>query len=150
MGSKHISKDLNAEIVRRCGSLRNLADKVGINYDTLYGKFAGRSEWKVYEAVKVAKVLGLNLTEFVRLTEGAEDGEPVQARRPYKPERGAVYENHGGGVFRCMTTPSKNLSGYYATMQNIKSGWTFQAIGIHRYQDGTIDWDYSTNGIFWR
>lgn|GEM_PF-6359968 len=77
MGSKHISKDLNAEIVRRCGSLRNLADKVGINYDTLYGKFAGRSEWKVYEAVKVAKVLGLNLTEFVRLTEGDGDGEPI-------------------------------------------------------------------------
>lgn len=78
MGSKHISKDLNAEIVRRCGSLRNLAYKVGINYDTLYGKFAGRSEWKVYEAVKVAKVLGLNLTEFVRLTEGVQNGESVQ------------------------------------------------------------------------
>lgn len=77
MVSKHISKDLNAEIVRSCGSLRNLADNVGINYDTLYGKFAGRSEWKVYEAVKVAKALGLNLTEFVRLTEGATDGEPV-------------------------------------------------------------------------
>lgn len=69
-------------------------------------------------------------------------------RRPYKPERGSIYSAHGGGVFRCMTTPIRNWSGYCATMQNIKSGWMFWAIGIHVYQDRTIDWDYSTNGRF--
>ena len=37
---------------------------------------------------------------------------------------------------------------YCAEMQNIKSGWTFIAKGIIRYNDGTIEWDYSVGGHF--
>ncbi|MBQ2147474.1 MAG: helix-turn-helix transcriptional regulator [Firmicutes bacterium] len=70
MGSKYICNDLMAEIVKKYGSLKDLSDHIGVSYDTLYSKFAGRSEWKVYEAVKVAKALGLNLTEFVEMIGG--------------------------------------------------------------------------------
>lgn len=66
-------------------------------------------------------------------------------RRSFKPERWTVYENHGGGTFRCLAVDQ-----YYnsAQMQNTRSGWTFQARGLHKYQDGTIDWDYSVGGQF--
>ena len=57
-------------------------------------------------------------------------------RRPYWPSRGAVYRNHGGGIGVC------------ARMENVESGWTFQANGIHRYPDGSIDWNFSTGGRF--
>ena len=31
---------------------------------------------------------------------------------------------------------------------NIASGWTLSAHGIVRYEDGTIEWDYSKGGCF--
>lgn len=33
-------------------------------------------------------------------------------------------------------------------MRNIATGWTLKAHGCGVYPDGTIDWDYSTNGYF--
>ena len=61
------------------------------------------------------------------------------------PETGVIYANAGGGNFRCLRG-----GGYTATalMQNIASGWTCVAHGIVRYEDGTIEWDYSTGGYF--
>ena len=38
--------------------------------------------------------------------------------------------------------------GHEAWMQNTVSGWTLVAHGITRYEDGTIEWDYSTGGGF--
>ena len=70
-------------------------------------------------------------------------------RRPYWPSRGAVYRNHGGGIFRCSSNAySNNWNGICARMDNVESGWTFQANGIHRYPDGSIDWNFSTGGRF--
>lgn len=70
-------------------------------------------------------------------------------RRPYWPSRGVEYKNHGGGVFRCKGTAFRsNWHGICAKMQNVESGWTFQANGIHAYQDGSIDWNFSTGGHF--
>ena len=63
---------------------------------------------------------------------------------PFLPEVGKVYENHGGGTFRCL----ENKCGTTAVMQNVKSGWTFTAHGCRRYGDDTIEWDYSTGGRF--
>lgn len=58
---------------------------------------------------------------------------------------GIVYENEGGGFFRCLRSdPTVDA----AIMKNIKSGWTFMAHGIGIYIDGRIDWDYSTGGRF--
>lgn len=60
-----------------------------------------------------------------------------------KPNVGTVYQNRGGGKFRCMDTFNGG-----AVMQNIESKWTFRANGVIQYEDGTIEWDYSTGGRF--
>lgn len=67
-------------------------------------------------------------------------------RRGFRPEVGGVYENEGGGTFRC--TALFHWLYNAAVMQNVKSGWTFRANGIGIYEDGRIDWDYSTGGHF--
>lgn len=59
------------------------------------------------------------------------------------PEQGMVYKNKGGGEFLCI----KGFAGN-AVMQNVASGWTFNANGIILYEDGSIEWDYSTGGHF--
>jgi len=66
-------------------------------------------------------------------------------RTKFTPEPGKTYRNQGGGVFRCI-----NYSRIFgeATMQNVKSGWTLRAHGCGLYEDGTMDWDYSTGGYF--
>ena len=37
---------------------------------------------------------------------------------------------------------------YKATLKNKKTGWTLVANGLGRYPDGSIDWDFSTEGHF--
>ena len=72
-----------------------------------------------------------------------------KGRRAFGPEKGKVYENHGGGTFICTSTPWRHMAtGVCAWMCNVKSGWTFCAKGIGIYPDGTIDWDYSIGGHF--
>ena len=56
---------------------------------------------------------------------------------------GAVYENKGGGFYKCLRTMPDG-----AVMRNQKSGWQFVAHVITMYEDGTIEWDYSTGGDF--
>ena len=67
----------------------------------------------------------------------------IDKSKPLAPEPGAIYRNAGGGVFRC-----ESANGTTAWMTNTKSGWHFQAHGCRRYFDGTIEWDYSTDGRF--
>lgn len=67
------------------------------------------------------------------------------SRKSFVPETGRLYENEGGGIFRCLQVD------YYrqtASMRNERSGWTFDAHGVGIYKDGRIDWDYSTGGFF--
>ena len=61
----------------------------------------------------------------------------------FSPVVGEVYENAGGGRFICRSSNGNN-----GRMQNILSGWDCTAHGIVRYEDGTIEWDYSTDGHF--
>lgn len=61
----------------------------------------------------------------------------------FTPVAGETYRNHGGGEFRCLEV-SLNM----ATFVNVKSGWTLNAHGVRKYSDGSIEWDYSTNGRF--
>ncbi len=69
------------------------------------------------------------------------------SRKPFTPEVGGLYENEGGGIFRCLYV-FEQLYKNAATMRNERSGWTFEAHGIGVYKDGRIDWDYSTGGQF--
>ena len=55
-----------------------------------------------------------------------------------------VYENKGGGKFLCL----KKIDESTYQMLNIKSSWMFIAHEITMYEDGTIEWDYSSNGYF--
>lgn len=61
----------------------------------------------------------------------------------FSPVVGEVYENAGGGRYLCRSSNGNN-----GRMQNIISGWDFTAHGIVRYEDGTIEWDYSNGGVF--
>ena len=65
-------------------------------------------------------------------------------RKKFTPVSGKVYENQGGGAFRCLWV----ISSGKAVMQNVVSGWTFNAHGCGIYENGNIDWDYSTSGYF--
>ena len=62
---------------------------------------------------------------------------------PFYPEKGVVYRNAGGGEYLC--TNASETTGWFI---NIVSGWSFKANGCRRYPDGSIQWDYSTDGGF--
>lgn len=73
--------------------------------------------------------------------------EYLATRKPLIVIRGEIYENAGGGVYLAETT------GNPAVLLNTKSGWRFTAYGIGIYEDGKIDWDHSSDGLFddaWR
>lgn len=61
----------------------------------------------------------------------------------FTPEKGKIYKNKGGGTFKCLRGFQGN-----AVMVNVLSGWTFKANGCLEYEDGSIEWDYSTGGHF--
>ena len=73
----------------------------------------------------------------------------MENRREYprrvRPSVGSVYQNAGGGRFRCTLVAD---DGEFAWMQNTASGWTCRCHNIVRYVDGTIEWDYSLHGHF--
>ena len=62
---------------------------------------------------------------------------------PFYPAAGRTYRNAGGGTYLC-----KSADGTEAIMVNIKSKWSLVAHGCRIYFDGSIEWDYSTNGCF--
>jgi len=68
-------------------------------------------------------------------------------RRRFTPEQGKVYENAGGGTYLCLR-PGGFMAEGSACMQNVRSGWTFTARGTAIYEDGRIDWDSSSDGVF--
>ena len=75
----------------------------------------------------------------------AEKRAYYATRKRISLKPGQIYENEGGGTFRCL---KEDYLSDVAIMQNIKSGWTFMAHGVGIYIDGRIDWDYSTGGRF--
>lgn len=66
-------------------------------------------------------------------------------RRPFDPKPGETYRNQGGGNYICEKISVWNG---LPRMRNTASGWTFDAHGVGIYDDGTIDWDFSTGGYF--
>ena len=72
--------------------------------------------------------------------------EKRQNPQRFAPQMGEVYENAGGGRYLC--TRSWDEDTWTARFLNTASGWELTAHGIVRYEDGTIEWDYSTGGGF--
>ena len=56
---------------------------------------------------------------------------------------GTVYRNRNGGDYLCRIVLRDG-----AIMTNTKSRWQCEAHIITLYDDGTIEWDYSTGGHF--
>ena len=68
----------------------------------------------------------------------------------FEPEVGQLYTNRNGREYRCLAvweTPNQNGK-HSARMLRVKDGWTLAAHGVMRYEDGTIEWDWSLDGYF--
>ncbi len=126
------------------------------------------------QAVNAAKVHAAETGKPVSVTARFDDGRDrevifkpdgtnekiwdIDRGQRMEPVIGQIYTNRGGGQYHCLNlmpghgawyhTASGGSSDTAAVFQNIKSGWTFTAVGIIRYIDGTIEWDHSTGGRF--
>lgn len=67
--------------------------------------------------------------------------------KPFRPKVGKTYRNHGGGEYICLDVSSAD-GRHYAIFENVRSGWNLRAVGVRAYSDGSIEWDYSTDGCF--
>ena len=67
----------------------------------------------------------------------------MKHRKPFVPKVGETYENEGGGRYLCLNYGVHNGK-VLPVMRNTVSGWTLYAHGVGIYDDGRIDWDYST------
>ena len=68
---------------------------------------------------------------------------------------GELYElhtdrpDHKGQVLECLRILTDDYySPYSAVVRSTITGWTMMVHGTNIYEDGTIDWDFSTNGYF--
>lgn len=74
------------------------------------------------------------------------------------PVIGQTYTNSGGGDYLCTgnrvyeTDEEKqralSLGEHWASLERVKDGWSLIAHGVIQYADGTIEWNYSTKGLF--
>lgn len=62
----------------------------------------------------------------------------------YEPSVGEVLQHRTGSLWLVLDC----LGQYDALVQNMSTGWTCVAHGIHREQDDRIWWNYSTCGRF--
>lgn len=66
-----------------------------------------------------------------------------------KPEIGQTYTLRNGGEYRCLwvwDTDKVHLGECSAVLIRDKDGWKLTAHGVQQNEDGTIEWNYSTNG----
>ena len=69
-------------------------------------------------------------------------------RRKTRLVPGMVYDNQGGGRYFCVDSWRNEFGKETARMVNVNSGWDMIACNTAIYEDGKIDWDYSTGGSF--
>lgn len=70
---------------------------------------------------------------------------PMLKRTKFTPEVGRHYvDQRRMSRYVCLYVDSDGT----AVLQNVASKWTFVAHGCGMYEDGSIDWDYSTQGRF--
>ena len=86
------------------------------------------------------------------------------ARTAFTPTVNSVYRNHGGGRYKAVSAWEVRLwaqkNAHRAMLEDLprdgvwmqtyggKAKWTCYCIGVGRYNDGSIDWDYSLRGFF--
>ena len=74
--------------------------------------------------------------------------EKRQNPKPFTPTAGEIYENVAAGKYLAESGYTDADGRPCSWMVNIKTGWSLTAKGIVQYEDGTIEWDYSTDGCF--
>lgn len=77
----------------------------------------------------------------------------------FRPQFGQTYLNRAGGKYLCIRNMDDTERPEYwnagggcsetsAILINVESRWAFEAKGIIRYMDGTIEWGHSVGGHF--
>ena len=66
----------------------------------------------------------------------------MEKMRHFKLNEGTVYENAGGGFYRC----NKVIDRDSYEVVNVYTGWTCIVHVITYYEDGCIEWDSSSMG----
>ena len=65
----------------------------------------------------------------------------------FKPVTGQTYRSRNGNTYLCLQggvgEPGQGMT---ARMERQPDGWILTAHGVAQYEDGTIEWDYSTGG----
>lgn len=69
----------------------------------------------------------------------------AKAKRNAILQYGKTYKNKDGSSYVCVS-PKPNE--YGCRLHNINTDWVFYAHIITMYEDGTIEWDYSSDGKF--
>ena len=64
------------------------------------------------------------------------------SRRKYSIKKNEVVQHKNGWYFICIE------DGKNPTLMNVKTGWEMVVHGLGKYDDGKIDWDFSTGG-YW-
>lgn len=71
----------------------------------------------------------------------AKRAEYFETRKPFIPEYGQIYEHINGVHYECIDfAPSEKR----ARFRNVKTLWMKIGHNIGIYEDGRIDWEYST------
>jgi len=84
--------------------------------------------------------------ETERAKVGRSSGTLPMTRKSFTPGIGEVYVLYGGKGQKYRVLGIEGIA--TANLQGVVSKYTFTAHGIGRYDDGSIDWDYSSGGYF--
>lgn len=72
--------------------------------------------------------------------------EYYATRKRITPTLGKVYRNDNGSLYRCIGLTLEGA--IFRAVKGTYGKWECTCHGVGQYEDGAIDWDYSTNGHF--
>ena len=74
------------------------------------------------------------------------------------PVVGQIYKKRNGREYCCLSNAgytsessmrvAVSLGDHQASMVRMSDGWSFVAHGFQQYEDGTVEWNFSTGGAF--
>ena len=85
-------------------------------------------------------------TETESTIHARSSGTIPMVRKSFTPGIGEVYTLYGGKGQKYRVLGIEGIA--TAKLQSVASYWTFIAHGIGRYDDGSIDWNFSSGGYF--
>ena len=100
--------------------------------------------------MQIYNPINISPETFLDKNKRKEEFKTMKTTKRQNPQRitpcgGKVYENAGGGNYLCTSHWASSETSWF---MNIASGWECLAHNIVQYDDGTIEWDYSSDGHF--